>query len=72
MNSLSSVEKLYILFGSTPKGFLLPKSNQERPTVATPTHQKPKTNKNKTNLGHAMLKTKLATQHLLQLEKQQK
>jgi hypothetical protein len=54
-----------------PKDFFLPKSNQKCPIVVTPTHHKPRTNKNKTNLGHAMLKTKLAIEHLLQLKKQQ-
>lgn len=54
------------------KDLFLPKSNQKHPIVATPTHHKLRTNKNKTNLGYAMLKTKLVTKHLLQLEKQQK
>jgi hypothetical protein len=45
---------------------------QKHPTIATHTHHKPRTNKNKTNPSHVMLKIKLFTKHLLQLKKQQK
>jgi len=67
-----TTSKVQVYLIQLPKDFFLPKSNQKRLTITIPTHHKPRTNKNKTNPFHAMLKTKLVTKHLLQLEKQQK